>query len=100
MLDGFSLGHRRVPDRPVGLVFAYVGGGAAFEDAVVPLPEVFFDLGYSSVAGDAAGFPGTLQRAGEDQVEFALGEVVVNPHGALLASLGEGDIGSAGMGAG
>ncbi len=100
MLDGFALGDGRVPNGPVRLLFANVRGGAAFEDSVVPFTQVLVNLRHIGIAGDTAGFPGTLQRAGQHQAELTMGEVVPNLRRTLLSSRGQRDVGSAGMGAG
>src|ERR1700722_7773288 len=100
MLHRFPLRHRRVPNNPAGLVFSDVGGGAAFEDTVVPLTQVLFDLRPILVARDAAGFPGTLEGAGKHEAALTLCEVVVDFRCRLLSALGEREVGSAGMGAG
>ena len=100
LLDRLSFRYRRVPYGPVRTVLADLCGGVSFEDAVIPFAQVLVDLRDIGIAGDTAGFPGTLQRAGQYQAELTMREIIPDFFGALFPTRSKRDVGSAGMGSG
>src|SRR5271155_5008543 len=75
VLDRLAFRYGRVPNGPVGTLLTNLCRGASFEDAVIPFTQVFVDLRDIRIAGDTTGFPGALQRAGQDQAELAMVEI-------------------------
>ena len=76
------------------------GGAEAFVVAVVPFDEVGVDDGGRFEATELASVRGADERAGEDFGELETLESAGQLAGVLLASLGEGQVGEAGVLAG
>ena len=86
--DGLAARYPHGPQIPARNFFADVGARSSFVSAIVPLAQVGLDLRYVSVAGDTAGFPRALERAGEHQREPPAREIASDGAGANLTVTG------------
>jgi hypothetical protein len=100
LFESFTVGDLILPDGPAGNLFANLGCGLAFEDAVVPLLQVGIDDSVGIETGEAASLLRTGARTGHDEIEGVIGEDRRQGGGLIASLIGEGYIGAAGMGAG
>jgi hypothetical protein len=98
LVDGLTVGHAIFPEIPTGTITANVGRRASFVVAVVPLTEVVIEDCRRTVAGQAAGLAGALQRTREDARKRPSMQILADGSRSLLPSLSQGEVGSSSVG--
>ena len=100
LLGRFAAGAAVAKQLPIGILLMDFGGAEAFVLAVVPFDEIGIDDGDRFEAADFASICGADEGAGENFDEFERLEGRAEFAGVLLATLGEVQVGEAGVLAG
>lgn len=95
LLHGLAVRNAVAKDVPIGAGLANLRAGAPFIIAVIPFDEVRFGLRLSAKAGQFAGAPRALKRAGQHQGKLPAGEFFANRKSLRFAGRCERNIGQA-----